>query len=163
MLDELGIDRTGHGWDGWLQTEKALPRGAFRDRQLMRDDRALGRDGAGGAAAGRSSACPGSCAAPATPTTATSSQANADGVRYTPLTTRDHRRVGARERLLEVAERYPDRLSIELDALATRVLFDERNRAVGVEYLKGERLYRAHAAPERRAGRAAQGARARAR
>ena len=25
VLDDLGIDRTGHGWDGWLQTEKALP------------------------------------------------------------------------------------------------------------------------------------------
>ena len=44
-----------------------------------------------------------------------------------------------------MAERYPDRLCIELDALATRVLLDERNRAIGVEYLKGERLYRAHA------------------
>ena len=42
-LGDFGIDRTGHGWDGWLQTEKALPRGAFRDRELMRDDRALGR------------------------------------------------------------------------------------------------------------------------
>ena len=73
-------------------------------------------------------------------------------MRYTPLTTREHRRTGARERLLEVAERYPDRLCIELDALATRVLFDERNRAVGVEYLKGERLYRAHARPSDVAG-----------
>ena len=36
-----------------------------------------------------------------------------------------------------MAERYPERLCIELDALATRVLLDERNRAVGVEYLKG--------------------------
>ena len=24
-LRRLGIDRTGHGWDGWLQTEKAMP------------------------------------------------------------------------------------------------------------------------------------------
>ena len=51
----------------------------------------------------------------------------------------------------------PGRLKIELNALATRVLFDESNRAIGVEYLKGERLYRAHAKPndgagERRAG-----------
>ena len=51
-------------------------------------------------------------------------ESNADGVRYTPLTTRDRRRVGTRERLLDVAERHPDRLCIELDALATRVLFD---------------------------------------
>ena len=43
--------------------------------------------------------------------------------------------------------RYPDRLKIELDALATRVVFDDSNRAIGVEYLKGERLYRAHRQP----------------
>ena len=79
-------------------------------------------------------------------------QDNADGVRYTPLTTRDHRRVGSRERLLEAAERHPDRLRIELDALATRVLLDEDDRAIGVEYLKGERLYRAHARPSEAPG-----------
>ena len=33
-------------------------------------------------------------------------------------------RVGARERLLDVAQAYPDRLTIETNALATRVLFD---------------------------------------
>ncbi len=53
--------------------------------------------------------------------------------------------MGTRERLLDVAARHPDRLHIELHALATRVLFDADNRAIGVEYLKGERLYRAHA------------------
>ena len=36
---------------------------------------------------------------------------------------------------------------MELDALATRVLFDAQDRAIGVEYLKGERLYRAHGQP----------------
>ncbi len=30
-LRRLGIDPTGHGWDGWLQTEKAIPLGAFGD------------------------------------------------------------------------------------------------------------------------------------
>jgi choline dehydrogenase-like flavoprotein len=52
--------------------------------------------------------------------------------------------VGTRERLLDVAKKHPDRLRIELHALATRVLFDDGNRAIGVEYLKGERLYAAH-------------------
>jgi choline dehydrogenase len=69
------------------------------------------------------------------------------GLRYTPLTTRDGARMGSRERVLEVTEKYPDRLTVELHALVTRVLFDDDNRAVGVEYLKGERLYRAHAKP----------------
>ena len=43
------------------------------------------------------------------------------------MTTRNYQRVGARERLMEVRERYPDRLTIELNALATRVLFDEQS------------------------------------
>ncbi len=72
---------------------------------------------------------------------------DAVGVRYTPMTTKGHHRVGARERVLQVAKRHPKRLKIVLNALATRVLFDEQRRAVGVEYLHGERLYRAHASP----------------
>jgi choline dehydrogenase len=72
---------------------------------------------------------------------------NAVGLRYAPLTTRNHRRMGTRERVLETAQNHPDRLRVELDALVTRVIFDERNRATGVEYLKGERLYRAHGQP----------------
>src|SRR5271154_1185971 len=72
---------------------------------------------------------------------------NAVGVRYTPLTTRGHRRMGARERVLETAQKYPDRLHVELDALVTRIVLDGNNRAIGVEYLKGKRLYRAHGRP----------------
>ena len=77
---------------------------------------------------------------------------NAEGFRYAPLTTSDHARVGTRERVLAVARRYPDRLKVELNALATRVVLDDANRAVGVEYLSGERLYRAHSAPRDDAG-----------
>ena len=73
-------------------------------------------------------------------------------LRYLPLATHERRRVGARERVLDVAKRFPDRLRIELDALATRVLFDDDQRAIGVEYLKGRHLYRAHARPSPHAG-----------
>lgn len=55
-----------------------------------------------------------------------------------------HARTGSRERVQDVVRRCPERLRVELNALATRVLFDENNRAIGVEYLKGERLYGAH-------------------
>ena len=47
-----------------------------------------------------------------------------EGIWYAPLSTAGHRRVGARERVLEVATRQPKRLTVELDALATQVLFD---------------------------------------
>jgi choline dehydrogenase-like flavoprotein len=72
---------------------------------------------------------------------------NAVGPHYAPLSTAGHARNGTREFLLDVARRHPDRLRIELDALATEVLFDDANRAIGVAYLKGEKLYRASGRP----------------
>jgi choline dehydrogenase-like flavoprotein len=48
--------------------------------------------------------------------------------------------------VLDVREKHPDKLTIEMHALATRVIF-EGKRAVGVEYLKGARLYRAQVPP----------------
>ena len=144
--ERIGIDPTGHGWDGWLQTERAIPPEALADDQLLRflvqsvlvalddqhrplellwelfqgqadpNDRRLARDGF-------------------------------EGMCYTPLSTRDHRRIGTRERLLDVAGRMPDRLRIETDALATRILLDADGTVTGVEYRKGAQLYRAHATP----------------
>jgi len=58
------------------------------------------------------------------------------------LTSRDSRRLGTRERLLETRRKYPDRLTIETSALAASVRFDG-SRAVGVDYLKGDHLYAA--------------------
>src|SRR5205085_6795080 len=66
-----------------------------------------------------------------------------EGVCFTPLSTASHERRGARERVVEVAAKHPDRLRVELHALATRVILDEHNRAAGVEYLSGAHLYRA--------------------
>src|SRR4029079_4195762 len=77
---------------------------------------------------------------------------DATGVRYLPLTTDGHRRTGARERVLDVARRHPDGLRILLNALATKVLLDEDHRAIGVEFLQGERLYRAHSPPSSQSG-----------
>src|SRR5262249_43801935 len=74
-------------------------------------------------------------------------QEDSFGIRYLPLATRTHARTGTRERVLDVAQRHPDRLKIVLNALATRVLLNENRRAIGVEYLFGERLYHAHCKP----------------
>ena len=79
-------------------------------------------------------------------------KASAAGLRLVPLTTHGHVRIGSRERVLSVAEKFPDKLHIECDALVTRVVLDRDHRASGVEYLKGERLYRAHANPSNAAG-----------
>jgi choline dehydrogenase-like flavoprotein len=151
FLARLGFGATGHGWNGWLPVEHAVPWEAVTDTRLRRvviqaglaamratprfgdrlrwfftgwfdpNDRRLVRD-------------------------------NAIGIRYVPLTTDGHRRVGTRERLLKVQERCHNRLTIQLDTLVTRVLLDDRRRAYGVEFRRGARLYRAHVAPSSDAG-----------
>jgi choline dehydrogenase len=67
---------------------------------------------------------------------------SAEGVVLIPLATRGGQRNGTREHLLATrAAGAP--LTIELEALAARVLLDDQQAAVGVEYLKGRSLYRA--------------------
>ncbi len=146
LLRWIGLDFTGHGWNGWLRTERAMPRQAFCNAQLVellldsthaavhRLPKALGtllRWIVGRADPNDRLQKPGARAK----------------VWCLPLTTALQRRTGARERVLCVRSRHPDKLTVELNALATRVLFDDAHRAVGVEYLKGERLYRACADP----------------
>ncbi len=67
----------------------------------------------------------------------------AEGIRLIPLSTDRGRRMGTRERLLAVRAAHPQHLAIQTGALATRVLFNDAMRAIGVEYLVGHHLYRA--------------------
>ena len=142
-LSWIGLNPTRHGWKGWLQSERAIPEAALGDLPLMRvilDSVSETLDRVGRPLARLRWLLEGQL----DPNDWRLVKENAVGVRYLPLSTRNHARVGARERVLETARKYPERLRVELNALATRVLLDERNRAVGVEYLSGERLYRAH-------------------
>jgi choline dehydrogenase len=151
LLGKLGINPTRHGWKGWLHTEKALPMAALRNQSLLETvlDSAVAAFAEDGHRLRRIRwALEGGL----DPNDCRMSRENAVGIRYTPLTTHNHARFGARERLLDVARRYPDRLRIVLNALAAKVLFDENNRAVGVEYLEGAKLYRAHDQPSDQPG-----------
>jgi len=154
-LSKIGIDPTRHGWKGWLQTERAFAPSALRDRALMKmirkviDDSALEGLGPVGPLAKRLQWL---FRGQLDPNDWRLVKDNAVGVCYLPVSTRHHARNGSRERVLDAARKYPERLRLELNALATRVLLDDRNRAVGVEYLRGERLYRAHRYPSDRAG-----------
>jgi choline dehydrogenase-like flavoprotein len=145
-LAKLGFNPTRHGWNGWLRTEKAIPLEVMANRALAETikDSAWQAFMADGHQADRVRWF---LESGLDPNDWRLVSGNSAGIRYVPLTTRDHRRVGTRERLLDVARRYPDRLKIVLNALVTRVLLDGNHAAVGVEYLSGERLYRAHARP----------------
>jgi choline dehydrogenase-like flavoprotein len=137
-----GIDDTGHGWHGWLRTEKALPREALDDGDLVRAMATAAATVLGQRRGWwqrllvllRSFGDPNDRSVLA--------QAS-EGLFYTPLTTRWRRRNGTRERLQDIARRWPALLDLRLEALATRVLLDGDNRAIGVEYRPGANQYRA--------------------
>jgi choline dehydrogenase len=65
-----------------------------------------------------------------------------EGIALIPLATQNGQRNGTREHILAV-QQAGHKLTVELEALATRVLLDDGNVAIGVEYLKGRSLYRA--------------------
>lgn len=151
LLSKLGINPSKHGWDGWLHTEKAIPKTALGDKSLVASiaisvQEAFKKlsepfkrigwqlEGAGD------------------PNDWRLVKDSSIGLRYPPLATKNHQRMGTRERLLEIQQAHPENLTIELNALVTKVLFDEENRAIGVEYIKGSRLYRACSKPRNDTG-----------
>lgn len=143
LRHRLGVNPSRHGFDGWLPVEKSAPAEAIRDRKIRQllatsIHNALNEVGIPSKARLESLGDPNDWRV---------IRENTFGACYTPMTTRNYQRVGARERLIDVRKRHPEQLTIELNALATRVLFDADKRAIGVEYLKGERLYHAHARP----------------
>ena len=145
-LAKIGINPTRHGWGGWLRTETEIPKTLVEDEDLVRsllksvraEFKLIGETERQTRWLWQGQADPNDWRLV---------QQNAYGIRYTPLTHNKHVRLGTRERLVDTRERNPDKLFIELDALATRVLFDAERRAVGVEFIKGERQYHAHAEP----------------
>lgn len=147
----IGFNPARHGFAGWLTTELAMPMDALGSIDLRRvlEKSAVEASSKIGE---RLKRLRWFLKTRGDPNDWRLVKANSYGIRLVPLTTRDHVRIDSRKRLLDVAGRHPEKLSIELDALVTRVLFDSDNRAVGVDYLKGERLYRAHANPSEDAG-----------
>jgi choline dehydrogenase-like flavoprotein len=148
----FGCNPTRHGYEGWLSTEIAVPVKALKkDKRLVRIIVKSAK------AAAETAEMPLKrlwwfLLGRLDPNDWRLVQDNAVGIRLPPLATFRRRRNGTREFLLDVQKRYPGNLTIELDALATKVLFDDKNRAIGVEYLKGEQLYRAHCEPSEKAG-----------
>jgi choline dehydrogenase len=139
------INPSRHGFSGWLPTERPRPpRDALRDREMMN----VIERSAFGAIARLEHPLKRLFwffRAKGDPNDWRTVRRNAFGIRYIPLTTNRAVRIGSRERILDVAHRYPDALQVETNALATRVILDDHKRAVGVEYLKGQNIYRAHA------------------
>ena len=146
ILARIGINRTGHGWKGWLHTEKALPREALDDGELVRTmaDAALTVLEQKRGWWQRLGVLLRSFGDPNDRDVLADAS---EGLFYTPLATRRHSRNGARERVRDVASRWPDLLDLRLNALAVRIELDAHNRATGVTYRQGANQYRAHRHP----------------
>lgn len=142
LADTIGLDGSRHGFNGWLTTNVADPRMVFPDNELQdliwKSVKAVLRD----------------LKLPLRhqvedlltrldPNDWRLVRRSAEGIRQAPLSTDGGRRIGPREYLQQVAREHPDRLILRTCALATRVLFGDGNRAVGVEYRLGRKLYRA--------------------
>ena len=147
-LAKLGINPTRHGFNGWFRTEAALPlKALIKDKVLIETVLESAKKAIVGLPDFFRRIEGVDEGVLADPNDWRSVQENGTGLRYPPLATKNGARHSARERLLDVQEQYPDRLTIELDALVTKVILDDDNRAIGVEYLKGAKLYKAHQNP----------------
>ena len=140
LVSEKFVNRSRHGFDGWLHTTLADPALALGDAQVRRLLLAAAAESLADFL-GR-------------PLTAVEGLASAvdpndwrvrnmpEGLWQIPLAVRAGGRNGTRERIRDVARRFPDRLVVRTGALATRVLLDRDNVARGVEYLPRPHAYR---------------------
>jgi len=152
-LDWLfGWNPTGHGWRGWLTTERALPLRAILDWRLRRTVRK--------ALLAAGSLLPDVVddwgwftKSDSDPNDQRLMDAEASTVCVTPMASARHARTGPRDFLLDVQSKFPDKLTIRPNALVTRIKIDRATKAaLGVFYREGTRLYRAAARPHGQSG-----------
>jgi choline dehydrogenase len=128
----------GHGFEGWLSTSEADPRLALTDPEvidlLLNGVLEVLRDHVGDALLRVETRLD--------PNDVRNCADSPEGLCFTPLAVVNGKRNGPREYLLRTKQEYPRNLTIQLEALTTRVLF-EGKRAVGVEFLEGRHLYKA--------------------
>ncbi|MGQ7845256.1 GMC family oxidoreductase [Granulosicoccus sp. 3-233] len=135
-----GWNPTGHGWSGWLQTEYAMPLQVIRDRLLRRDI----LKSIGGASDSYQGEGLDFETTALDPNQRRHWNANASGVRLTPMSTHRHRRTGARERLLDAMGDHTTDITLETGATVSKVeIVDGRARAV--IYERSGRIQRAQA------------------
>jgi choline dehydrogenase len=152
-LDRLfGWNPTGHGWRGWLSTERALPLRALLDWRLRR----MMWKALLAAASLMPDAIDGwgwLTRSLGDPNDERLRDSEASTVCITPMSSVRHARSGPRDLLLDVQRRHPANLTIRLNAFVTRIRIDPASRtASGVYYREGSRLYQAAARPHGEAG-----------
>jgi choline dehydrogenase len=148
----LGWNPTGHGWRGWLTTERVLPLRTILDWRLRQTLwRAL--LAVGGQLPNVVNDWGWFTNSSGDPNDQRRVTAEAPMVCITPMSTARHARTGPRDFVLGMQKTFPDRLTIRMNALVTRIDIDRATgTALGVFYQEGRRLYRASPRPHGQAG-----------
>lgn len=136
-------DPSGHGYAGWLRTSRVDPTIAIGDREVIRT---LLTTAHWGARRFRRSLIRRLKRYRQTLDDPNDRRNRAafEGMTTTiPLATDDGKRNGPRDFIRVVQMKYPRRLTIRMNTVATRVVFDDDKRAVAVECAEGQHLYRA--------------------
>jgi choline dehydrogenase len=142
------------GFDGWLSTSVASPSLVFQDAALVRVVKSAAKQAVGEGVGDPFVRL----YADFDPNDARVAEKSPEGIAITPMATQRGQRCSPRDRLLKAEVQKDSRLTILEHALATRVILEGNPpKAVGVEYMEGESLYRADpraateaAAPPRR-------------
>ncbi|HKS46322.1 MAG TPA: GMC oxidoreductase [Amycolatopsis sp.] len=129
------VNRSRHGFDGWLSTSLADPEQALRDPRLVRLVLAAAKDTLAEALGRPLTAFEGLGTHP-DPNDWRTGGAACEGLWRIPLATAHGRRSGTRE-LVERAETlFPNRLTVRTGCLVTRILFESGTTTVrGVEFV----------------------------
>ncbi len=131
-----------HGFDGWLSTSLASPTLALHDIQIVDVVLAAAED-ALASHLGRPLAALERLDTYPDPNDWRVQGDGTEGLWMVPMATRSGRRNGTRELIDEVRRKHPKQLVVRSHALVERVLFGDRNRATGVEYVECAHAYRA--------------------
>jgi choline dehydrogenase len=145
---------SGHGFKGWLHTQRAAP-----ELLLLSGDWELLKQVGRSVLASLTKEGKGTWRRLLSGTFDPNDARLADdseGFARVPLSTNAGRRNGPRELIRDTLAEAPGKLNVITHALAARVVLDQDGagepRASGVEFLQGERLYRAHQNPSTDAG-----------
>jgi choline dehydrogenase len=141
ILSKLFGNPGRHGFDGWLTTNLADATLAIKDHQLIRVTLAAAKAELA-EQLGRPLRLWEDLDTYFDPNDWRAQEnTSLQGLWFTPLATNAGKRNGTREHIRTVQSEFPDNLTVRTNALATKVLFDDDNQAIGVEYLDGEHLY----------------------
>jgi choline dehydrogenase-like flavoprotein len=151
-------NRGRHGFDGWLHTTVADPKLGMKDDQLVQEILSallatLFDQGVGAIATINSFLMDlfgDKVMARFDPNDWETMKRRPEGVMLVPIAVRDGQRNSPRDYLIQVQREHPERLMIWPETLATEIIFDREPgeagepTAIGVRFLQGKRLYKAH-------------------